>query len=204
MNEDGRDPDTGGTDDDRDEVTPARSVGRPAVVLDYFPRGRPDANRRRFGDGPVAQAIGADDFRLFELAVDAAADLSIADRFDLEGEGIGRVREIDYDDLSGGARSELSYAVEAIIEADERRFVDHYNEAQPITLRLHQLNLLPGIGKKLRNTILEERKRRPFESFADLEERVSGLHDPDEVLAERILEELRETDLKYRSFVRRD
>ncbi|MFC7175521.1 DUF655 domain-containing protein, partial [Halosegnis marinus] len=74
--------------------------------------------------------------------------------------------------------------------------------AQPITLRLHQLNLLPGIGKKLRNDILDERKRKPFESFEELTERVSGLHKPREVLAERIAEELREDDLKYRIFVR--
>jgi putative nucleotide binding protein len=80
--------------------------------------------------------------------------------------------------------------------------VDFYNDAQPITLQLHQLNLLPGIGKKLRNNILEERKRGPFESFEDLGSRVSGLHNPKEVLVERILEELREEDLKYRTFVR--
>jgi len=87
---------------------------------------------------------------------------------------------------------------------NEQRFVDFYNEAQPITLRLHQLNLLPGIGKKLRNGILDERKRRPFGSFDDLEARVEGLHDPEAVIVERVLEELRETDLKYRTFARRE
>ena len=91
-----------------------------------------------------------------------------------------------------------------MVEADEQRFVDFYNDAQPITLRLHQLNLLPGIGKKLRNNILDERKRAPFESFADIEERISGLHNPKEVLVERIIEELREDDLKYRIFARHD
>ncbi|MFB6297765.1 MAG: DUF655 domain-containing protein, partial [Salinirussus sp.] len=81
---------------------------------------------------------------------------------------------------------------------------DFYNEAQPITLRLHQLNLLPGIGKKLRNSILDERKRRPFGSFDDLESRISGLHDPEGVLVERIIEEIREEDLKYRIFAREE
>ncbi|MFB6176601.1 MAG: DUF655 domain-containing protein, partial [Halobaculum sp.] len=68
-------------------------------------------------------------------------------------------------------------------------------------LRLHQLNLLPGIGKKLRNNILDERKRGPYESFEDLEDRVSGLHNPREVLVDRIVEEIREDDLKYQTFV---
>jgi putative nucleotide binding protein len=59
-----------------------------------------------------------------------------------------------------------------------------------------------GIGKKFCNGVFDERKREPFESFADLEARVDGLHNPDEVLVERILDELREADLKYRAFVR--
>ena len=92
------------------------------------------------------------------------------------------------------------YAVEEIVAADEERFVDFYNEAQPITLRLHQLNLFPGIGKKLRNDILDERKRKPFESFEEVSDRVSGLHDPKQTIIDRILEELREDDLKYRIF----
>jgi putative nucleotide binding protein len=108
---------------------------------------------------------------------------------------------VDYDDLSNAAHSELEYVVEEVVDRNERRFVDFYNEAQPITLRLHQLNLLPGIGKKLRNDVLDERKRAPFESFDELEERISGLHDPKGVLVDRILEELRDEDLKYRTFV---
>jgi putative nucleotide binding protein len=113
------------------------------------------------------------------------------------------VYEVDHDGLSGGARSELEYVVEDLVAAERERFVDFYNDAQPITLRLHQLNLLPGIGKKLRNTILDERKRHPFEDFEDLRSRVNGLHNPEEVLVERILEEIREDDLKYRTFARR-
>jgi len=91
-----------------------------------------------------------------------------------------------------------------VVEREERRFVDFYNDAQPITLRLHQLNLLPGIGKKLRNNVLDERKREPFDSFADVEDRVAGLHNPEEVLVDRIVEEIREDDLKYRTFVDRE
>ena len=112
--------------------------------------------------------------------------------------------EVDYDDLPGGAQSELEYVVEDLVDEEAGRFVDFYNDAQPITLRLHQLNLLPGIGKKLRNAILDERKREPFESFADLEDRVDGLHNPREVIVERIMEEIREDDLKYRTFARRE
>ncbi|MGM0606017.1 MAG: DUF655 domain-containing protein, partial [Halobacteriota archaeon] len=45
-------------------------------------------------------------------------------------------------------------------------------------------------------------KRGPFESFEDVSDRVSGLHHPRDVIADRLLEELRDDDLKYRVFVR--
>jgi putative nucleotide binding protein len=51
---------------------------------------------------------------------------------------------------------------------------------------------------------LDERKREPFDSFADVEDRVAGLHNPEEVLVDRIVEEIREDDLKYRTFVDRE
>ncbi|WP_255149484.1 DUF655 domain-containing protein [Halorarius halobius] len=179
-----------------------------AVVLDYLPNGRPDDDRPQYQKDPLAYALGVDDFRLFELVVDEDAHVLVGDRLVVEPasarEDVQQVRNVGIDDLSSTAQSELEYAVEDLVDADERRFVDFYNDAQPITLRLHQLNLLPGIGKKLRNAILDERKRQPFESFEDLEERVSGLHKPREVLVERIIEELQEDDLKYRIFARRD
>jgi putative nucleotide binding protein len=183
--------------------------GRVAVVLDYLAHGRSDDDRPQYQKSPLAYAVGVEDFRLFEVTLDRDAGVGIGDELvvDPRGErsdGIESVRRVEFGDLSGGARSELEYVVEDIVEDHERRFVDFYNEAQPVTLRLHQLNLLPGIGKKLRDTILDERKRQPFESFEELSERVSGLHDPQGVVVDRIMEELQEDDLKYRTFARRE
>lgn len=176
----------------------------PAVVLDYLPHGRADDDRPQYQKPALAYALGTEEFRMFEVTLEEDVSLTITDRFDADpaNDIVSNVREIEYEDLSGAAQSELEHAIRDVVESNERRFVDFFNDAQPITLRLHQLNLLPGIGKKLRNNVLEQRKRQPFESFEDLEERVSGLHDPKEVLVERILEELREDDLKYRTFVR--
>ena len=174
-----------------------------AAVLDVLPHGRPGDDRPQHQKEPLAYALDLAEFYIYELQLeDKDVDIAFGDRVDLTE--FGRVTEVEFEDIPSGARSELDYAVEEIVEANEQRFVDFYNDAQPITLRLHQLNLLPGIGKKLRNTILDERKRKPFESFEDLEERVSGLHSPKETLVERILEELQDDDLKYRLFVRRE
>ncbi|WP_335998654.1 DUF655 domain-containing protein [Halorientalis halophila] len=177
------------------------------VVLDYLPHGRTEDDRPQYEKSPLAYVLTESEFGLLEIQVDSDADVQIGDRIPVQRgpeSPVERIRTIEHDDLPSGARSELEYVVEEIVTTDEDRFVDFYNEAQPITLRLHQLNLLPGIGKKLRNNILDQRDRRPFQNFEDLEARVSGLHNPRDVLVERILEELREDDLKYRTFVGTD
>ena len=193
------------TEDDAGEQEPA---SREAVIVDYLPHGRPDDTRPQYQKASLAYALETESFDLLELTLTEDADVNIVDRIPINEEAddsvIEEVTDIEYDDLSNSGVSELEYAVEAIIDADEQRFVDFYNDAQPISLRLHQLNLLPGIGKKLRNKIIDKRKRQPFESFEDLADRVGGLHNPMEVIAERIMEELRDEDLKYKIFVRND
>ncbi|MFW5937945.1 MAG: DUF655 domain-containing protein [Halanaeroarchaeum sp.] len=177
-----------------------------AVVLDVLAHGRSDADEPQYRRSPVAYAVGEDTFALFELTLTDDADITIDDRIAIRpafDPGIDRGRQIDYEKLTDGAKSELEYVVEEIVEDDEERFVDFFNEAQPVSLRLHQLNILPGIGDKLRDSILDRRKRRPFESFEDLESAIDGLHDPKATIVDRILEELREPeDLKYKLFVR--
>ncbi|MFB6281790.1 MAG: DUF655 domain-containing protein [Haloferacaceae archaeon] len=192
--------------DDRPGAEEAGEAGDPsAVVLDYLPHGRADDDRPQYEKSPIAYALGERDFRLIEADLAADADVGIGDRIGLAGDDrVESVREVEYGDLSNGARSELEYVVEDVVERETDRFVEFFNEAQPITLRLHQLNLLPGIGKKLRNNVLDERKREPFADFEDLTDRVSGLHDPKGVLVDRIIEELRDEDLKYKLFVRPD
>ncbi|NGM69649.1 DUF655 domain-containing protein [Natronolimnobius sp. AArcel1] len=178
---------------------------RRAVVLDYLAHGLSDDGRPQYEKSPAGYALGIEDFALYQVAFDEDERLTIGSEVVVsppsERSVVTECQQVEYGALSSGAQSELEYVVQDLVEENEQRFVDFYNDAQPITLRLHQLNLLPGIGKKLRNGILDERKRKPFESFDELSERVSGLHDPDEVLVERILEELQDDDLKYQTFV---
>ena len=189
------------SDTERDDAESGVPV---AIVLDFLAHGRTEDDRPQYQKQPLAYALDHEDFRLYEIVVGDDGDVTFGDRIDVHDTDFERVSVVEYEDLPSGAQSELDYAVEDLVEAETQRFVDFYNDAQPITLRLHQLNLLPGIGKKLRNSILDERKRKPFESFEEIEERVSGLHNPEEVLVERILEELQEDDLKYRTFARRE
>jgi putative nucleotide binding protein len=63
------------------------------------------------------------------------------------------------------------------------------NKAQPLTPRIHALELIPGIGKTYLNLILDEREKKLFESFHDFEERV-GLKDLITNISKRIHEEI--------------
>lgn len=193
-----------GASESRPQSDDEESVER-AVVLDHLPYGRPDDDRPQHQKPEIAYAVGEAAFDLFELTLAEGSDVSIGDRVvvvpDADRDLIQRYREIDYEDLSRGAEQELDYVIEEIVERHPERFLEYFNEAQPLTLRLHQLNVLPGIGDKLRDDILESRKRQgPFESFDDLEERIDGLHDATGTVVDRIVEELTE-DVKYRAFV---
>ncbi len=179
--------------------------GQPAtaIVLDYLAHGRSSGSGRTYDQHPLAQALGVAGFRLYELVLEADGSVSIGDELVVRPpeSPVVEFREMTYDDLSQGAQSELDYVIDELIEAQEDRFVEFFNEAGPITLRLHQLNLLPGIGNKLRDQILDARKRGPFSSYEDIAARIDGLHDPESVLQNRIFEELRDDDVKYSLFV---
>ncbi|MGZ4851893.1 MAG: DUF655 domain-containing protein, partial [Halobacteriota archaeon] len=109
---------------------------------------------------------------------------------------------LNYKELTHGAKVELPYALEIIVKEQEPRFVSFFNEAQPITTRLHTLALLPGVGKKLMWEILAERTKRPFDSFADISNRVKGLYHPEKVMAKRIEDELKDEHAKYKFFAK--
>ncbi|MBU0962867.1 MAG: DUF655 domain-containing protein, partial [Nanoarchaeota archaeon] len=57
-------------------------------------------------------------------------------------------------------------------------------------MRRHQLELLPGMGKKHMQEIIDEREKEPFKSFKDIKERVKLIPDPEKAVIKRIIEEL--------------
>ncbi|HIP16145.1 MAG TPA: DUF655 domain-containing protein, partial [Methanothermococcus okinawensis] len=81
------------------------------------------------------------------------------------------------------------------VKRNEKRFVDFINKCQPITTRLHTLQLLPGVGKTLMWKILEEREIKPFESFEDIEKRIH--RNLLNAIAKRIEKELKEPQRYY-------
>ena len=96
---------------------------------------------------------------------------------------------MEYDNISSSAQSELSSVVENIVITNEAKFVEYLNNARPLTPRIHALELIPGIGKTYMKTMLEEREKKKFESYVDLQNRV-GFKDPVKHISERILHEI--------------
>ena len=99
-----------------------------------------------------------------------------------------------------GFHSRFHPLINELVKKQEKRFVDFFNNSQPVTPRMHSLELLPGIGKKSMWTIVNTRERKPFTSYKDIEEK-TGLTDVQKMVAKRIFEEL-STESKYRLFTR--
>jgi len=173
-----------------------------AYILDFLPFGYGPGYRRRRPvrtRGPVAQAIGERYFVLLELSPLVGIQLKIGEPISLTGgldkQVIKVTGRLSYDDLTATAKAELPGVVEKIVIKREKHFVEFFNKAEPLTTKMHSLELLRGVGKKTLWRILNERKKKPFESFKDIRERARI--DPAKLIAERIIEELREEQRHY-------
>ncbi|AKB85318.1 MULTISPECIES: DUF655 domain-containing protein [Methanococcoides] len=175
-----------------------------AWVLDYLPYGSTTDKRPSYQKKPLVQAIGDKHFVLMELVPKEGAAPEIQSRVyigDGDRDVIDHVKHrIHYAELSHGAELEIPHVLEECVRHQEEKFVKFFNEAHPITTRLHMLELLPGIGKKLMWAIIDERKKGEFKSLKDLHDRVGGVHTPEKVIVNRILEELKDDNIKYRLF----
>ncbi len=176
-----------------------------AYILDYLPQGLPD--ERSFKREPIAFALGESEFKILELIPKENIELDIGMRVYIgkemnERNKIQHVkRRVRFEEITNTAQNELSYIVSEIVKANEDRFVKFYNDAQSISTRFHMLELLPGLGKKTMWSIIEERKKAPFESFKDIEGRVGSMHQPDKLICKRIELELSDSHQKYHLFV---
>lgn len=171
-----------------------------AIVLEFLSHGHHSMDRSQ----PVAQVLGEQFFSLLEVIIRNDSDIKVNDRLyigDGKRDKVKYIRgRISHSELTVAAKQELIDVVEKVIETDPQRFVDFFNKSGQLTTRLHQLELLPGIGKKHLWAIIDARKEKPFESFDDMKKRVPLLPDPEKMIAKRIIEEIEDKD-KHKVFV---
>ena len=175
-------------------------------VLDYLPEGRgglPPHKR-----APVVYGIGENQFTLLELVPKPGGSFSIGERLYVGKDAEKRKRilkikgRINYEKLTATAHGEMSYVILNIVHSNEERFVKFFNEAPAISTRFHVLELLPGLGKKMMLDLVNARRKKPFASFNEMNERIDFLRAPDKLIAKRIELELSDPNQKYRIFTR--
>ncbi len=178
-----------------------------AYILDFLPHGRPGihvSGRAGYRAGALVQLIGEEFFTLLEALVKEGTMLKPHDRVFVGKEAreeityiIGR---IGYEELTAAAKNELPMVINKIVLNREKWFVEFFNTSRAVTPRMHALELVPGIGKKYMWEVINERERKPFESFEDLQKRTE-LPNPVKLITKRVMEELG-GDSKYRLFTR--
>lgn len=175
-----------------------------AIVLDFLPNGYSYDDRPMYMKTPIAQAIGKEHFVLLELVPKKGIHLQPYEEVYI---GDGKrdkihhiVGKIALNKLTATAKSELEFVIKDIVKKNEKRFVEFFNKAQPLSTRMHQLELLPGLGKKHMWQIIEVRQEKQYESFSELKNRVNLMPDPEKIIIKRILQELEGAE-KHKIFV---
>jgi putative nucleotide binding protein len=172
------------------------------IVLDYMPTGKSSAAKTE----PLAQVIGKDSFTLLEVVPKPGISLTIGEEVYVGKDDRPKVElvkgRIAYKDLTSNSLSELEDIIEEIVLAQKEKFLNFFNTSRAISLYRHQLELLPGLGKKNMLAILDEREKKPFASFEEISQRVKGVSDAQKMIVRRIVEELEGIDTKHYLFVR--
>jgi len=163
-----------------------------AIILDFLPYGYPLEKKMM----PLGQAVGLEHFTLLQLVPRRGLKFEVGEKVYI---GEGKREEVQYilgrcprEKLTETAKMQLEEFVHETVKKDEKRFIKFFNEAQSINTRLHQLELLPGLGKKHTKAIIDARKEKSFESFEDIRLKVANMPDPMKIVEKRILEELTE------------
>ncbi len=174
-----------------------------AIILDFLPHGYPFDTRPMHQKTSIAQAMGKEHFTLLELVPKKGEFLQPHEVVYI-GEGkrdkIHHISgKLQLDKLTQTGRSEVEVVVEQLVKDNEQLFIEFFNKAEPLNTRMHQMELLPGIGKRHTEEIVERRSEKPFESFEDIKKRVKLIPNPEKVVVKRIFVELGNED-KHKLF----
>ena len=176
-----------------------------AIILDIVPSAKLERGQHVERGMVVAQMVGWEYFTLLEAAINQSLNPKPGLRLyigkDVPRQLVRILRRISYQELTENAKFTLEKVVEEIVKEREAELVEFINTCGPLTPRLHALEALPGVGKKISMRLIEERSKAPFTSFKDIEER-AGIQNFDKMIIKRIIEELSDPNAKYWLFTR--
>jgi len=161
-----------------------------AIILDYLPYGYPMGGKM----SSIAQAIGEKNLTLLELVPRRGVYLEPKEKVYIGSDKRDKIYfisgRLSKEKITETAKIQLQEYIEKVVAEQEKKFIDFFNNAQAINTRLHQLELLPGFGKKHTQEIIASREEKPFESFEDIKSRIKSIPDPRKAVEKRVLEEL--------------
>lgn len=172
-----------------------------AIILDYLPYGYPMGGKMT----SIAQAIGEKTFILLELVPRRGINLETKEKVYIGQDKRDKIYfiagRLPREKLTEAAKIQLQEFIEKVVAEQEKKFVDFFNSATAINTRLHQIELIPGFGKKHTEDLLKAREEKPFESFEDMKNRIKTIPDPKRAVEKRLMEELSERQ-RFNLFVK--
>lgn len=161
-----------------------------AIILDFLPHGYPFEKRRM----AIAQAVGLQHFTLLELVPKRNVTLQLKEEVYIGQDKRDKIYfikgRLPKEKLTETAKIQLKDFVEKVVSEQESRFVEFFNTCDAINKRVHQLELLPGFGKKFTEMVIKEREKKPFTSFQEMKQRLKNIPDPKKAIEKRLFEEL--------------
>ncbi|MEK6848232.1 MAG: DUF655 domain-containing protein, partial [Nanoarchaeota archaeon] len=127
-----------------------------AIVADYLPNGYPLEGKIM----PIIQAIGLKHFSLLQIVPRNGVDIQLSEKVYI---GDGKRDKIYYilgklpkEKLTETSKQQILKFVEEHFANNPQKIIEFFNNAGAINTRLHQLELLPGFGKKHTQEFLKE------------------------------------------------
>lgn len=144
----------------------------------------------------TANVVGTERFTLLHIELKEGVDVNPQDKILLTkySDEVEKINyRISYDNLSNSEKEELNRAIHRIILTDEKKYVHFFNRQSRDRMQLH---FLDGISRKAGTKIVSEREKKDFESFEDINKRVSIIDDSEELIFKRVFYELTEPNNK--------
>lgn len=145
----------------------------------------------------TANVVGTERFTLLHIELKDGVEVNPQDKILLTkfSEEVEKIEyRISYDNLSNSEKEELTKAIHRIILDDEDKYVHFFNRQSRDRMQLH---FLDGISRKAGTKIVAEREKKDFESFEDIDKRISFIDDSEELIFKRVFYEL--TELKNKN-----
>ena len=141
----------------------------------------------------TANVMGTNKFTLINIELNEGVELRPQEKI-LITKDSDKVKKLNhrlsYDDLSNDELQEVEKAIHTIIITNENKYVDFFNRQSKEGTQLH---FLDGISRKNAIKVLDDKEKNgKFESFEDINKRISFIEDSEELIAKRVLYELSE------------